>query len=310
MSSAFHTADQVADDPWSSWLNHKRDGGDPAIRAKVADETAAFAGKLLDLAPATPAAMLDIGSGTGLVAWAALARWPHLTVTLTDISAPLLAQAETEAQARRVSHQCRFLRSAAEGLPGAEAAAYDLVTSRSAIAYAADKTAAFRAAFRVLRPGGALCIAEPLFHEEALAARALRNLTETSADPLLPLLHKWKAAQFPDTEATAQANPLTNYTERDMLGFARQAGFGELHLELHIDERPAPKRDWAAFCATAPHPLAPSLTEIMATRFTPAERARFETALRPSIEGGKFMTTSRMLYLRGRKPLTARPGVA
>ncbi len=290
-----------AADCWSRWLEHGRDGGDAALQARVAAKTAGFAEKVLSFIPSPPADMLDIGSGQGLMAWAALARWPGLRVTLTDISSALLFQAEMEASRRGFASQCRFLRADAETLLGVADTSQDLVSSRSALAYVADKSAAFRAAYRVLKPGGMLSIAEPLFRDEALSVCALRANAH-AANPLVVLLHKWKSAQFPDTLEALNMTPVTNYSERDLLGFAKQAGFRDLHLELHIEERHAPPRSWETFCTISPHPLAPSLAEILASRFSMEEREMFEAVIRPGIEHGQHCTTSRMVYLHAHKP--------
>ncbi len=290
-----------ADDCWSSWLNHGRDGGNAEMRSHVAVQTAAFAEKILNRVQAPPAAMLDIGSGDGLMAWAALSRWPRVRVTMTDISPALLLQTRMEAARRDAASQCGFVLANAETLESIADNSQDLVTSRSALAYVADKPAAFRAAFRVLKPGGTLSIAEPLFREQILSTSVLQKIFAETANPLPALLHRWKAAQFAGPSDTAQPNPMTSYTERDLFSFARHAGFQDLHLELHIDERQAPPRDWGVFCAMSPHPLAPSSAEILATRFSLAERRILEAALRPSVEKGGYSTTSRMIYLCGSK---------
>jgi ubiquinone/menaquinone biosynthesis C-methylase UbiE len=291
----------AADDCWSNWLNHGRDGGNAAVRAHVAAQIATFAEKLLDLVPAPPATMLDIGSGDGLIAWAAFSRWPYVNVTMTDISSALLLQAQAQAHSRNVARQCGFVLTNAETLAGVADSSQDLVTSRSALAYVADKPAAFRAALRVLRPGGIISIAEPLFRDQALSLNRLGQACAAMANPLAALLHRWQAAQFLDTSDALRANPIINYAEQDLFNFARQAGFQDVHLELHIDEQQAPPRDWETFCAMSPHPLAPSSAQILATRFSPAERKILEAAIRPRIEKGGFGTTSRMIYLRGRK---------
>lgn len=296
------SAERLADDCWSRWLNNGRDGGDAAMRARVEADTAAFAARVLGFVPKPPGEMLDIGSGGGLMGWAALARWPDVFVTMTDISPALLAQARAEAARLGVAARCQFMRAGAETLGGIADASQDLVTSRSALAYVADKPAAFRAAYRVLRPGGMIAIAEPLFRDEALSACLLRQAAAETGDPLLALLRKWKAAQFPSTHDAMEASPLANYTERELLGFAKQAGFRGAHLELHIDERAVPPRGWEAFCAASPHPLAPCLADILARDFSHAEREMFEAAIRPGIEAGQFGTASRMVYLYAYKP--------
>ena len=118
------------------------------------------------------------------------------------------------------------------------------------------------------------------------------------------LLHRWKAAQYPDTEEKILASPIANYSERDMIRFAQVAGFTELHLELHIDIQPSIVHSWDVFIGSSPHPLAPPLNVIMAEQFTLEERELFERSMRPVIEDPKAVSTDRMLYLTARKPFT------
>ncbi len=291
------------DDIWSAWLRRGRDAGDAVTAARVAAATGRYAAKILDAAALRPGmALLDIGCGEGLMAWAALERCPDLQVVFTDISSPLLRQVEDEAQRRGVAGQCRFLQCGAEALAGVEDASADVVTSRSVLAYVADKAAAFREIFRVLKPGGRLSIAEPLFREDAQSLSAMRRELDAGGPPMLELLYRWKAAQYPEGEAAIAASPMTNYTERDLLSLAVQAGFAPVHLELHIDIDAVPPRRWDVFCATSPHPLAPPLREILAQRFTPEEAARLERFLRPRVEAGQEAGTSRMVYLSAQKP--------
>jgi arsenite methyltransferase len=293
----------MVDDCWSNWLKHGRDGDNAILRDHVAVQTKAFAEKILSVVESRPETMLDIGSGDGLMAWAALALWPHLKVTITDISPALLMQAKAEATKRGVVDQCGFALANAETLHSVPDDSQDLVISRSAIAYVVDKPAAFNAALRVLKPGGTISIAEPLFHEQARSAVLLQRASMDTDNPLLALLYRWKAAQFIEPFGASQTNILINYTEQDLLSFARQAGFHALHLKLHVDERQAPPRDWKTFCAISPHPLSPSSAEILATRFSPKERKILEAAIRPRIEKGGFSSISRMIYLHGRKPV-------
>ena len=117
------------------------------------------------------------------------------------------------------------------------------------------------------------------------------------------LLHRWKAAQYPDSEQKILESPIANYSERDMVRFAQLAGFAELHLELHIDVQPSIVRSWSVFINSSPHPLAPPLSVIMSEQFTAEERQLFERTMRPVIEDPKAVTTDRMLYLTARKPL-------
>jgi hypothetical protein len=125
-----------------------------------------------------------------------------------------------------------------------------------------------------------------------------------SVDRFLPLLHRWKSAQFPDTEEACAKSPIANYSERDLLNMVRGTAFVEIHLQLHIDVVPSLITSWDVFLASSPHPWAPTLKQILAEQFNSAERQFFEQMVRPTVESGKNVTTDRALYLQAQKPLS------
>lgn len=296
-------------DLWSQWLLHGRYAHDPQFRQAVREMVDGYVGRVLDGAQlAAGQTLLDVGTGEGLVAFRAIERiGSALSVWLTDASEPMLRHAEAQAAERGVRGQCRFLRCPADHLEGIPDASVDVVVTRSVLAYVSDKTAALREFHRVLKPGGRISIAEPVYQDEALAASAIRAVIESNppdrVSPITVLLHRWKAAQYPDTEEKILASPIANYSERDMIRFAQLAGLSELHLELHIDTLPSIVRSWDVFINSSPHPLAPPLSVIMSEQFTTEERQLFERTMRPVIEDPKAVTTDRMLYLTAKKPL-------
>lgn len=298
----------TAADIWSQWLLHVRDAGDPQLRQSVRTLVDRYADRLLEAArPAPGETLADVGSGEGLVAFRAIEQvGPTLRVWLTDLSEPMLRHAEAKAIEHGVRGQCTFLCCAADRLEGLADAAVDVVTTRSVLAYVWDKTAALREFHRVLRPGGRISLAEPVMQDDALTARAMKTLIDSKAaqgvNPLMVLLHRWKAAQYPDTEEKIRLSPLANYSERDLIRFAQSAGFTDIHLELHIDVVPSVMRTWEAFVNSSPHPLAPPLSVIMAEQFTAKEREFFERSMRPTIEDPKAVATDRMVYLSARRP--------
>ncbi len=295
-------------DQWSEWLLHRRHADDPACESMVRAAVQRFANCVLDRAQLTAGMTLaDIGAGDGLVAFGAIDRiGPSLRVLLTDISAPMLRHAEAIAAERRLSRQCSFLQCSAEKLEGIVEASVDVVTTRAVLAYVSDKPAALREFLRVLKPGGRLSIGEPIFRDDALDVIALRKLLDArppeSQDRFLPLLHRWKAAQFPATVEEMAQSPITNYSERDLIRFVQGSGFAEIHLEFHVDIVPSIITSWDVFLGSSPHPWAPSLSEILRDRFTSEERQLFEQVLRPSVEGGHSFTCERIAYLTARKP--------
>jgi arsenite methyltransferase len=297
------------DDVWSEWLLHRRHADDPNYGSLVQAAVQGFADRVLDGAQlAAGMTLVDVGAGEGLVALRAIERiGPSLRVILTDVSAPMLRYAETAAEHGNVRTQCTFHECTAENLGGIADASADVVATRAALAYVAGKKTALGEFWRVLKPGGRISIAEPILQDEAFYARALRrridDQTSQSADRFLILLHRWKAAQFPDTEEECANSPIANFSERDLLNMVRGAGFSEIHLQLHIDVMPSPISSWDVFIGTSPHPWAPPLRQIFAEQFTSEERDLFEQMVRPTVESGKSIATERTVYVQARKPL-------
>lgn len=279
-----------APDPWSVWLRTTRDGGHPGYAQFVRSVIVRMRDRLLDAADLKPGStILDVGSGDGLVAFGAFDRvGPTLSAILTDVSDPLLEGLRSEAKARGVLERCRLVKASAEAMPEISSGSVDVVTTRSVLAYVADKRAALREFHRILRPGGRVCLGEPIFRDNAMEVATLGHLLATrgGASGLdgLRLLHRWKAAQFPGTPEAIRDNPLTNFSERDLVAIAQDAGFGEIHMEFHVDIRGKYPLPWEAFLDISPHPWAPSLREIMATQFSPEESRQFEAYLRPQVE--------------------------
>ena len=194
----------------------------------------------------------------------------------------------------------------AENLYGVQDSSVDVVTTGGVLAYVPDKMAALREFHRILKPGGRISLAEPVMMDEARATCALRTLVE-SAPPqdlhhFLPLMHRWKASQFPDTAEAMALCPMTNYSERDLVRYAQLCKFSDIHMELHIDVRPVKVRSWEVFVSSAPHPLAPPLSVILEQKFTSAERILFEKTLRPIVEAADPFADDKVAYLTAVKP--------
>lgn len=296
-------------DEWSDWLLHRRHADDPAYEGVVRGVVKRFADRVLDDAGLAPGMTLaDVGAGEGLLGFRAIERiGSTIHVVLTDISSPMLRHAKTLAVQRGLGSQCTFLKCSAEKLTGIADSTMDAVVTRAALAYVYDKRAAFREFHRVLKPGGRISIAEPILQDEAFFARALRRRVDDPSplhnDRFFTLLHRWKAAQFPDTEEACAKSPIVNYSERDLLNFVRESGFTNIHLQLHIDVMPSLITSWETFLGSSPHPWAPPLRTILAEQFTPEERQFFEQMVRPTVESGENITTDRIVYLNACKPV-------
>lgn len=302
------TSSTPEDDVWSEWLLNRRHAGDPQWEPAVQQSIERYADRVLDNARLAPGMqLLDVGTGDGLVGLRAIARIGlTLQVQMTDISERMLRHAEQRAVELGVRRQCIFLHCGADSLDGIGDETVDVVTTRAVLAYIADKKRALREFLRVLKPGGRISLCEPVFQDDAFSAQALKTLLESrptdAMHPFMPLLHRWKAAQYPDTAEKIRASPIANYSERDLIRVAQGVGFEELHLELHIDVIPSPIPNWEAFLKSSPHPLAPPLSIILEEQFSAEERQVFESVMRPLVEDPRSVTTDRAAYLTARKP--------
>ncbi len=332
-------------DPWAQWLLRGRGGANAEYEQRIEARVAHYVDRVLDaLEPAAPRHLLDFGCGSGALGLRALQRWPRAQVVFADPSPALLALAGERAKALGAQARFRLLALDAEpsrgvglahppGGPAARAApspgrstgdrmvlrelgegTFDAVATRSALAYVADKSAMLTEFLRVLRPGGLLSLGEPVFRDDALAACAQRRALEDVAPPagvalqqprLLELLQRWRSQQFPDTEQELARSPYCNFSERELFAWALQAGFTQVHVELHIDAGPSLAPDWDSFTRHTPHPYARALRDVLDQDFRPDERELLEGVLRENWERGTMVSVERMAYVRAARAPSA-----
>jgi hypothetical protein len=113
-------------------------------------------------------------------------------------------------------------------------------------------------------------------------------------------MYLWRSSQFPDEPQKIADNPLTNFTERDMIQWATSCGFKDVHMELHIDVKPS-LIDWETFVEISPHPLAPNLQTIMHEKFSDEEQLFFTEFMKPIIESDSATSNYRIAYLSATK---------
>jgi ubiquinone/menaquinone biosynthesis C-methylase UbiE len=297
-----------AGDEWSEWLLQVRHGRSANFRPKVAGVVDTIRDRVLDAARLkADMTLLDVGTGDGLVALGAIQRvGPSLRVIMTDASQALLCHTTNTARERGVESQCTFVHGNAQRLHGIADASIDVVTIRAVLAYVADKPAALAEIFRVLRPGGRFSMADPILQDEAFAAAALTRMLQTQPRQpdfeFLRLVQRWKAAQYPSTEQAIAANPITNFSERDLVRMVDGAGFTSIHMELHIDAHESWITDWEVFLDVSPHPLAKPLRQIFNEEFSLDERLFFERVMRPQVESGHTVSSDVIAYLSADKP--------
>jgi arsenite methyltransferase len=283
-------------DRWAAWVLQRRHGGDPSQKGKELEFLIPIRDRVLDNARIRPGdAVLDVGSGDGLIAFGAIERLgPEGRVYFSDISRDLLHH--VEALAAELGHTARasFVEARAEDLSSIAEATVDVVTTRSVLIYVQDKARAFREFHRVLRPGGRVSIFEPInryFPETpdefwGFDSRAVRDLVVKVLE-----YEGW-------TESAHQDDPMMNFTESDLLTYAEDAGFREIHLELEVDVEPGSwVVDWDRLLNTSPNPNAHTVSEVLQGALTDEERTRFERHIRPLADAGRGVKRSAFAYL-------------
>jgi demethylmenaquinone methyltransferase / 2-methoxy-6-polyprenyl-1,4-benzoquinol methylase len=170
--------------------------------------------------------LLDVATGTGMVA-VALARRTACEVVALDQSEAMLSAARARlAKDPRLAAQVRFVRGEAERLPFADAE-FDGLTFTYLLRYVDDRLATMRELARVVKPGGRIGMVE-FGVPSAVPLRALWRVHTRFGLPLLGKLVSpaWlEVGRFlgPNIEELHRSEP-------DLVGLWETAGIRDVHL--------------------------------------------------------------------------------
>jgi arsenite methyltransferase len=93
---------------------------------------------------------------------------------------------------------------------------------------------------------------------------------------------------------------LGDFDERDLLSYAENAGFSEIHLHYEAEvSKGTWFTSWDAFLDTAGNPLIATQREAIERALTPEEATRFIAHLRPLVERRDPSNRSACAYLFG-----------
>jgi ubiquinone/menaquinone biosynthesis C-methylase UbiE len=175
-----------------------------------------------------PFELLDVGSGTGVLALTALERWPGVRVVAIDSSGRMLDLA-TEAAGRRspaFPARLRAVTAGAEQMPIGDGSV-DVAVSSFVVQLVPNRAGALREVRRVLRPGGRFALVtwhadDPPFKPDEAFADALDDLQIVTPSNDRDV--------HPFTSARAAAAEL------------RRAGFGEVRArDVQLEHRFTPE---------------------------------------------------------------------
>jgi len=281
-------------DIWIQWLLNRRFGGDPERMKKMFDFLNPVRDKVLSHVNAGEnQTLLDVGCGDGLIAFGALEKFESCRVIFSDISEDLLNHVQGLMQEMNLQDRCQFVRASADDLSVLGNESVDAVTTRSVLIYVSAKQQAFNEFHRVLKPGGGLSIFEPI--NRFAFPEPPDRFGSYDVTPVMEIAQKLKDVylriQPPD------ADPMTDFDERDLVAQAEKAGFREIHLELEIEIKPQEGGNWEEMIRTAGNPKIPTLEEAIQQALTPAEAETFVSYLRPLVESGQGVRRFARAYL-------------
>jgi arsenite methyltransferase len=281
-------------DHWAEWVLARGHSADADQRRKTLKELAPVRDRVLANARIQPGdVVLDVGTGDGLIAFGALEHVGSGRVIFSDISQDLLDHDRGLALELDVAERAEFVRATAQDLSPIPDGSVDVVTTRSVLIYVEEKDRAFREFHRVLRAGGRVSIFEPInnyFPEDP------NDFWGFDASPVRDLVEKISA--YEGRNGSPEDDPMMNFTERDLLRHAVDAGFEGVDVELDVDVEPGSwVLDWDRMMALAPNPNAHTAGETIREALTSEEAERFEAHLRPLVDSEKGMRRSAFAYL-------------
>jgi ubiquinone/menaquinone biosynthesis C-methylase UbiE len=284
-------------DKWSQWLLSTRSGGEEGGHAKTLDRLSSVRDRVLANAQIKPGCkLLDVGTGDGLIGLAALdCVGSNGRVIFSDISEACLAYVEHKVRELAPSALASFILGSAESLDAVGNESVDVVTTRSVLIYVTDKAAAFKAFYRVLRPGGIISLAEPINRDYlALCAGHPHDFYGYDLSSIAPIAEKLNAAD----EVDIGVNPMTDFTHLNLINHCELVGFGDIHIEVVIDITRRAPRAWGTFTNSSPNPNALTIGEEIDRRVTERERVLLENELKPLVEKGIGVERRVMAYVR------------
>ncbi|HET9522268.1 MAG TPA: class I SAM-dependent methyltransferase [Candidatus Limnocylindrales bacterium] len=229
--------------------------------------------------------LIDVGTGTGTLARAAVRRWPAVKVTGIDLSAGMIGAAEAEADRLLApDERRRFVTrvAPADALPFADAA-FDAAISSFVLQLVPNRFRALREIHRVLRPGGTLAyvtwlIDDRVFRPDVEFDALLDEIGIGAREP------EGRPGDIPSVDAAAAQ--------------LRRAGFGRVAAERAVLDHQFTVEGYVRF-------LAEFDEEDLISSLSARERDRLLDGLRDRLAGlppADLLLRYPIVYARGIRP--------
>jgi ubiquinone/menaquinone biosynthesis C-methylase UbiE len=259
--------------------------------------------------------LLDVGTGTGIVALEAARRLgPNATIAGVDLSEGLLRSAHRKAMNAGLSDKICFLKMDAEALAIKESS-FDAVLSLFALLHFPDPKQALAEMFRVLRPGGVAVIAvgsaPPWLSLRGLGHRIARSpeLLQLARGRLLlaPAFLDHLLSQMYPSRSGDEETELARHSQtrmRPVLSLMRTVGFiaSISHWDGYEHTFDDPERFWLL------QRVYSSISRKRLSTLSDADREAVKSAFlerchRVLARGGRLVYPYAALFVCGRKPL-------
>jgi arsenite methyltransferase len=168
--------------------------------------------------------VLDVGSGTGLLALAARRKaGPEGLIVASDISTDALLAGVPRAASHVPTGRLVAVGADQRRLPFADSS-FDVVMTRSVLIYVPEKREAVGELHRVLRAGGRVSMFEPINTEYVREGTWPGELDLSELQPAHDeVTRRWEAEDGAD-------DTLTDFDEKDLASFFLEAGFRDVAL--------------------------------------------------------------------------------
>lgn len=246
--------------------------------------------------------LLDIGAGSGLIAFGALGLVGDAgRVIFSDVSEALVEHCRRVAAEQGVDRRCQFVVASADNLAELPDRSVDVVTSRSVLIYVKNKPRALGEIHRVLRAGGRISVFEPInsfdypWPDDRFFGYDVGPVKDIAAK-VMAVYNRFQPLD----------DPMLDFDERDLLRDVEEAGFVDIHLMLEVTIDSCPwtgGSPWEAFLRVAGNPCVPPVEEVLDEALTEEEKARFAAHLRPLVERGEGTSRLALAYVWAAKSL-------